>query len=286
MIALAGILLLAVAAHPGWIVRAGGVAQGSSDVDLRASWVTDSDISLLAAMPEIRKLDLSLTRISDRGMRGLRTVPGIEDLNLSFAEMVGDEGTSALRNWKHLRRLNLRGTKITDATLEMLGNMTTLESLDIGYAQLTDAGLEYLSSLTKLRSVSMGGNKLTDAGLQFLRQLPQVQFLDISGAQRTDSGLWSITLSEQGVDAIAGVSELKELRVGGTALAVNGLRKFAALPRLERLSLQGCKRIGHESVPVLAGMTRLRWLDLKDTGLGEEDMAALRQALPLCEILR
>lgn len=277
-------LFFLFAADPAWITQAGGVVQGSS-VDLRASWVTDSDIALLAKMPELRKLDLSLTRISDRGLRALRPASNITDLNLSFAEMVGDEGTSALRNWKHLTHLNLRGTKITDATLEMLGGLQSLEALDIGYAQLTDAGTDYLTSLPKLRELSLGGNKLTDAGLQFLRQLPQVRYLDIAGAQRTDSGLWSITLSEQGVDAIAGIMDLTELHAGGTTLAANGLRKMQSLPRLERLSLQGCKRVTHDATPVLAAMKKLRWLDLKDTGLTEDDIAALRKALPDCTIL-
>ena len=276
---LAGVLLLAAAGDPGgWIARAGGVAQGGF-VDLRASWVTDSDIALLAKMPELRKLDLSLTRITDRGLRALRPAAGVVELNLAFDEQVGDEGTSALRGWKQLARLNLRGTKITDATLEMLGGLTTLEALDIGYAQLTDVGLDYLTSLSRLTWISMGGNKLTDTGLQFLRQLPQVTYLDIAGTQRTDSGLWSITLAEQGVDAIAGMAELRELHAGGTALSVNGLRRLAGLPKLERLSLQGCKKIGHESVGVLTGMKGLRWLDVKDTGLSAEDVAAVRAGL-------
>jgi len=281
---IAGLLLLAVAADPGWIARAGGVKQGDT-VDLRASWVTDSDIPLLAKMPELKKLDLSLTRITDRGLRGLRPAAGITDLNLEFAEAAGEEGTSALRGWKHLTRLNLRGTKITDATLEVLGGLTTLEALDIGYAQLTDVGLDWLTSLTKLQEIRLGGNKLTDAGLQFLRQLPQLTYLDIAGSQRTDSGLWSITLAEQGVDAIASVSSLRELHAGGTALAANGLKKLQTLPHLERLSLQGCKKVAKDAVPALAGFKGLKWLDVTGTGLTDEDVTALRQMLPACEIL-
>ena len=236
-------------------------------------------------MPDLRKLDLSLTRISDRGLRALRPAPGIADLNLSFAEQVGDEGTSAIRNWKHLTRLNLRGTKVTDATLEMLAGVTSLEALDIGYAQLTDVGLDHLTSLTRLRELSMGGNKLTDNGLQFLRQLPQITYLDLAGVQRTDSGLWSITISEPGLDAIASVNDLRELHVGGSAISGSGLKKLSGM-KIERLSLQGCRKVGHESVAVLSAMKQLRWLDLKDSGLNEQDLADLRKVLTRCEILR
>ncbi|HVW87648.1 MAG TPA: hypothetical protein VHB50_23335 [Bryobacteraceae bacterium] len=286
------VLLLAAAVPPSsWITDAGGVFQRGTDgkitaVDLRASWVTDSDMPQLARMPDVKKLDLSLTRLSDRGLRALRPAPGIEELNLSFAEQIGDEGASAIRNWKRLTRLNLRGTKITDATLEMLAGVTSLRSLDIGYAQLTDVGLNNLTSLTNLRELSMGGNKLTDNGLEFLRQLPQIAYLDLAGTQRTDSGLWSITISDPGLEAIASVSDLRELHIGGTALSANGLKKLAALSKLERLSLQGCKRIGHDAEPVLAGFTNLRWLDVHDTGLSQEDIGALQKALPRCQILK
>src|SRR5689334_21327613 len=160
------------------------LAFAEDTLDLRASWVTDADMPRIAAIQDLRRLDLSLTRISDRGLRALKTAPGIEDLNLYFAEQISDESTAIFRNWKHLKKLNLRGTKITDNTLDILGGVQTLESLDIGWAQITDTGLDHLSTLTNLRWLTMGGNKLTDTALQFLRTMPQLEYLDIGGMQR------------------------------------------------------------------------------------------------------
>src|SRR5262249_19029909 len=70
-------LAYAAAVETGWIEKAGGTVTRDSAghvtaVDLRASWITDSDMSALARMPDLKRLDLSLTRISDRGMRTLR----------------------------------------------------------------------------------------------------------------------------------------------------------------------------------------------------------------------
>src|SRR4051812_28567957 len=84
------------ATDPAWIVDKGGaVAREKSGkitgVDLRASWVTDSDIADLAKMPDLKSLDLSLSRISDHGLRSLRTAPAITDLNLYFAEQITDD---------------------------------------------------------------------------------------------------------------------------------------------------------------------------------------------------
>src|SRR6185436_9902531 len=144
------------AVDSGWIERAGGSISRDAEgrvvgVDLRAGWATDSDMPLLAQMKDLKRLDLSLTRISDRGLRALKSAPAIEELNLYFAEQISDEGAAIVKGWKHLRALNLRGTKITDSTLEFLSGVPTLESLDIGWAQFTDTGLEHLSSLTNLK---------------------------------------------------------------------------------------------------------------------------------------
>src|SRR5690242_17150821 len=74
-----------------WITDAGGAiardnAGRITGVDLRSSWATDADIGDLAGIPDLKTVDLSLSRISDRGLRSLRTAPGIVDLNLYFAE--------------------------------------------------------------------------------------------------------------------------------------------------------------------------------------------------------
>jgi Leucine-rich repeat (LRR) protein len=283
-------LAFAAAADVGWIERAGGLVVRDSGgrvvaIDLRSSWIMDSDMPALANLPDLRRLDLSLTRISDRGLRALKTAPAIEDLNLYFAEQVGDEGTAILRNWKRLKRLNLRGTKITDSTLEVLAGITTIEWLDIGWAQVTDTGLDHLSSLTNVRSLTMGGNKLTDSALQFLRQMPQIEYLDIGGTQRTDSGLWSLLLTDAGVQAIATVTELRELRLAGTNVTGRGLAMLKSLPKLERLNLQGCKRLRDDAAATLAEFKQLQVLDLKETGLSEQAAASIRASLAHCQVL-
>jgi len=279
----------AVAADPSWVSRAGGVvtrdAQGRiTGVDLRSSWVTDSDLRDLAQLPNLATLNLSLTRITDHGMKELKDAPAIVDLDLQYAEQVTDEGVSAIRGWKHLRRLNLRGTKITDMTLGHLGGMPTLESLDIGFVQFTDSGLENLVLLPNLKELAIGGNKLTDTGLRFLRQLPQLTYLDVSGAQRTDSGLWSVSMTELAMDSLATLKELRELRMAGSPVSSRWLERLKSLQKLERLTLQDSRRLGDDAVPVLAGFPNLRWLDLKGSAITDKGVADLRRQLPNCQI--
>jgi Leucine Rich Repeat (LRR) protein len=269
----------------GWIASAGGIASRARDgkivaVDLRASWVTDSDLSDLARLPSLSRLDLSLTRITDHGLQQLKNAPGITDLNLRYAELITDEGLVAVKGWKHLKRLNLRGTKITDTTLQHLSGVTSLEALDIGFVQVTDVGLDALTSLPNLKELVIGGNKLTDVGLQPLRQMPGLIFLDLSGAQRTDSGLWSISLTEPGLEAVATLKSLRHLRLNGTGVSTLGLEKLRSLIQLEQLDLQGCSRIGDDAAPVLAAFPALHAVDLTGTLVTGKEIAALRRARP------
>jgi Leucine-rich repeat (LRR) protein len=290
LIALFGAALLAATGPTDWIADAGGAVTLDSagrivSVDLRASWVTDSDMAALAGMPNLARLDLSLTRISDHGLQQLKTAPAITDLNLCYAELITDAGLSTVKGWKHLKRLNVRGTKVTDTTLQHLSAVTSLESLDIGSAQITDVGLDLITSLPNLKELTIGGNKLTDNGLLPLRQLPGLTYLDLSGSERTDSGLWSVSLSEPGLDAIDTLRNMRWLRLNGTLISARGLERLKDLAHLERLDLEGCKRVGDDAAPVLASFPSLRAVDLTGTSFTEKGVAALRHAKPDCKIV-
>jgi Leucine-rich repeat (LRR) protein len=281
---------LALTPDSDWITQAGGAvtqdrAGRITGVDLRSSWVTDSDLPRLAKLPHLTNLDLSLTRITDRGLQQLKNAPGIVVLNLYYAEQITDEGMAAVKGWKRLKRLNLRGTKVTDTTLEHLSGVTTLEALDVGFAQITDIGLDHLASLPNLTELAIGGNKLTDTGLQALRQLPGLTSLDLSGSQRTDSGLWSITMTEVGLDAINTLKGLRELRLDGMPVSTRWLERLRVLARIERLNLQGCKRVGDDASPLLASWPALRILDLKGTAMTQRGVSDLRRAKPKAQIL-
>ncbi len=287
------LLLLAtplhIRANPDWITAAGGTvtrdrAGNVIAIDLRASWVTDADLPQLAALPHLAQLDLSHTRITDHGLQQLKNAPAITELNLYYAEQITDEGMAAVKGWKKLKRLNLRGTKVTDTTLEHLAAVTTLEALDVGYAQITDVGLDRLTPLQNLRELTIGGNKLTDVGLQALRQLSGLTSLSLGGDQRTDSGLWSISLTDAGLDAIRTLQNLRELRLDGMPVTHRWLEKLKGLPKLERLSLQRCKRLDDAAAVILGALPTLRAVELTGTAVTEKGLADLRRAKPGVQI--
>jgi len=306
LLLVSAVLALAQTEDVKWVEELGGkvvrdTAGRVTGIDLRASWVTDTDLRKLASLPQLTHLDLSLTRITDQGMQELKNAPGIVDLNLYYAEYVTDEGLAAVKGWKKLKRLNVRGAKISDTTLDHVSGITTLESLNVGAALVTDVGIERLASLPNLKELSIGGNELGDIGLQGLRQLPGLTYLDLSGRQGTDSNVWSVSMSDVGLAAVLTLKELRELRLGcaGVGVGVEGqrfatvsnmnvsaswLEKMKTLPKLEKLKLQGCDRVDDQAIPALAALPSLREVDLKGTAVTEKGVAALRAAKPKAQI--
>ena len=290
------------AADAAWIEDLGGAVERNESgnvigVDLRATWVTDTDLRKLAELQKLTWLDLSLTRITDQGMQELEDLPNIVELDLRFTEYVTDEGLAAIKGWKKLEKLNIHGTKISDTTLEHISGITTIESLDVGSSMVTDVGLEQLSSLPKLRELTIGGNELGDAGLQALRLLPGLTYLDLNGRQGTDSNVWTISMSDRGLEAVLTLENLQELRFGCTTLGVGRegerfatvnmmdvtsrwLEQLKDLRKLEKLKLQGCNRVDDESASILASFPALKEVDLKGSGVTEKGVAALRAAKP------
>src|SRR6476469_10802822 len=111
-----------------WIVKLGGLVErdGSDDVvavNLAGRWINDSEMIDLAALPKLERLDLSHTRISDEGLLHLRPARQIQDLNLLYAEQITDQGINAIRDWRALKKRNVRGTRISDGTLAIVAKL-------------------------------------------------------------------------------------------------------------------------------------------------------------------
>lgn len=306
LLLLCAVSALAASANTGedtqWISDLGGSvirnAQGSvTGVILRGSWVSDSDLRRLEQYPALTDLDLSLTHITDEGMQEIKTLRGVTDLNLYFAQYVTDEGVAAIKDWKKLKRLNLQGTKAGDSALEHIAGIATLESLNVGSTLMTDVGLERLTSLPNLKELTMGGNELGDAGLQALRQMPGLTYLDLSGRQGNDKNVWTIAMTKLGLGAVLTLKNLHELRFActSTAIGIEGakfgevstlsvteewLEQMKSLPQLQVLQVQGCSRINDNAITAILALPTLREADLKGTSVTEQGAAKLRAAKP------
>jgi Leucine-rich repeat (LRR) protein len=252
-------------------------AQGNIiELDLTSTWVTDGDLGKVAQMRHLRKLDLSLTRVTDAGLEQLKGLENVVDLNCYYAERLTEDGIAHLRGWKYLEHLGLRGTKVTSQVFEHLAHLTSLRSLDLGFTQIEDEGFEHLASLTRLEKLSIGGNRLSGACLLLLKQLPALVDLDVSGIQRVDSGLWGLPLTAENLARIGQLRQLRALNLAGATLADRGVDR-PGHPEAERAELR--------DLTALAGLINLERLDLTRQPVTAEAISGL-SALPKLQELR
>ena len=133
--------------------------------------------------------------------------------------------------------------------------------------------------------------------------MPGLTYLDLSGRQGTDSNVWAISMSDIGLEAVLTLTQLRELRFGCTSIGVGiegakfatvsmmsvtsrWLEKMKALPKLQRLKLQGCDRVDDTAVPILASLAGLEEVDLKGTAVTDKGIAALRAARPKLRVFQ
>ena len=282
-IAFAGVL---AAADLDWITALGGRADRDDSgqviaVNLRASWVSDGDLLELARMPKLQRLDLSRTRISDKGLAYLKTASRLREVNLSYAERIGDPAHAVIKEWKQLTRLSLRGTVVADETAAAAASLPVLETLDLADTIVGDPGVEALAAAPKLRQLSLGNVRTSEVGYQSLRQLTGLLQLDISGGKHRGSN----TLSERSVQAIASLKQLKALKLGHIRIPSKHFALLTALTNVEDLGLEFSPDVDDSAIQHLAAWKSLRRVDVTGTKVTAEGVATLRAQRPDCKIL-
>ena len=279
-------LIALLAINTAWIDALGGRIESAGNgevtgVNLRASWITDSDLIELARMPQIERLDLSQTRISDQGLAYLKTATKLVEVNLAYAEKIGDPAHAVIKHWKNLRKLNLRGTVIADETAASAASLPELEVLDIADTIVGDVGVEALAAAQKLKVLSMGNIRMSEVGFQSLRQLTTLSHLDLSGKRHQGPA----NISARGIEAIASLRQLKVLKLGHTKFPAKSFSALTAMPAIEGLGLEFCPEVNDETLKLLGSWKSLRWVDLHATKVTAEGVAALRKERPDVQVL-
>jgi internalin A len=287
--------VLSAADPSGWIASLGGKVERDAKgnivaVNLRGSWVSDVELIDIARLPKLERLDLSHTRITDEGMLNLKSATGIREMNLYYAELVTDQGMSAIRNWTMLRRLNVRGTRIANGTLEIVSRLPHLEALDIANTQVTDNGLDLLIALTGLKELAIGRTRSGgEMDLSFLRMMPSLTALDLSGARPLPPDMGGAgrrprpatpPVPQKTIEALAELKNLRTLRLGFSGISAADLKSLTVLTNVEKLGLEECPRVDDAAVAQLAQWKSLKYLDIQATHTTPAAVDALRKTKP------
>jgi hypothetical protein len=276
-----------------WILKLGGqvrrdVSGDIVEVNLRGRWVSTTEIVNLLQYKKLVRLNLSHTRIADSDLLYLRPAIQIQELNVSYSEHITDIGMSVIKDWKHLKRLDVSGTQVADATLTVLSRLTALESLDVAGSEVTDDGVQELLPLTNLKHLGLGRSQFSEGASEVLGLLDNLQSLDLSGPRdrRNRRGGSGDRMAQPVVKAVAQLHDLRILRVGHSGADFAALQAWAlAIKKLERLGLENCARIDDTAVTAIEGWRSLKQVDLQGTRVTAARIDQLRKSRPDLKVL-
>lgn len=140
-----------------------------------------------------------------------------------------DEHIPALR-MRPLRELILYETRITDATLAEIADLTKLEVLDLGKTSISGDGLHNLRRMQRLKQLSVAWNDINDAHLEHLVVFPWLEKLYLGGTSITNAGLKHVVK----------IRSLKMLAIDGTKIGDDGIKQLSALGQLKMVIITGC----------------------------------------------
>jgi hypothetical protein len=259
--------------------------------------VTDEWLRHLAGLPDLRRLELSGTAVSDVGLAALRDLKNLEWLNVCLTPVtnaglkhlagltnlrrlvicstrVTGSGFKDVPDWPKIESINLHSCPVSDEGLAALSRFKNLQRLEIVHSRVTDAGLKHLGKLTNLRQLHVASHGTTRAGLGFVANLGKLVQLD----------LYEELASNEGLAQVGKLTGLKILNLHVGPADDAGLASLRQLRGLEELTLGGLGKVTDAAVEHLIRLKGLKRLQVNGTRITDAGFKRLRQALPTTEI--
>jgi hypothetical protein len=122
----------------------------------------DAEVEILATLPDIERLVLRQSPVSDAGFAALGRCTRLEDLNVPQAAGTA-AGIMALESLPNLRRLRLGGPNLAGPDVaRAIARLPALTSLHLIDVAIGDEGLAALAELTTLRNLYLDGAGVSD----------------------------------------------------------------------------------------------------------------------------
>jgi hypothetical protein len=129
--------------------------------------VGDACARSLAQFPTLRNLELHMTGLTDEGLAALGVLP-VEVLWLG--PRITDRGMQTVGTFRSLKHADICAHLVTDEGVRALAGMEELEVLWLTRSRITDASIAVLSQLTALRELNVSCTEITAQGLRELRR--------------------------------------------------------------------------------------------------------------------
>jgi hypothetical protein len=123
----------------------------------------DAEAAILATLPDVERLVLRESPLSDAGFRALANCRSLADLNVPQAACTA-AGIASLETLPNLRSLRLGGANLTGPDVaRAVARLPRLRSLHLIDVAIGDDGLDALTELSALRNLYLDGAGVSDA---------------------------------------------------------------------------------------------------------------------------
>lgn len=164
-------------------------------------------------------------RLRGQGLLYLKAFPELEELNLNYCP-INDLDTCYLRYYE-LKKLALKGTRITDLSFEILKHISSLTHLELGETNVSDACSNYLKNFS-LEYLDLSQTNISARSLRNISSCENLQHLNLD--------LTSIKIED--LIHLKAFKKLKSLKISHLKLSNQQFEDLLkTLPKLDKLSL-------------------------------------------------
>ena len=157
--------------------------------------------------------------------------------------------------------------------LDQLATMKDLKYLVITRTDASDAGFKNFQKMERLVRLDVSSSEVTGSFLSSWGNFPNLKTLELSHCP----------INTEHLKNLRNIPQLKHLDLRSSRLSAAATTYLSKCAKLERLAIAENKDIRNESLLPLQNLSRLKELDLTDTGVTEAGLASLK-ALPLTRL--
>jgi Leucine-rich repeat (LRR) protein len=207
-------------------------------------------------IPQLERIDFRGKDVSSRDIAVLTQCQTLEDLEAVGLRgtRITDESLEYLSELKNVRILDLGNTGVTGHGLRHVARMTGLQCLWLDETLIDDHSLACLANLKQLRLLSLRRTRIDWSGLAHVGRLPHLEDLSLS----------STSVTNESLSSLAGLPCLQTLRLNQTPISAQGVERLRGIASLQDLYVARTK-VTDEAISHLASMMSLRTLDVRET---------------------
>ena len=240
---------------------------------LRGVNITDKSIDSIAKLKDLVYLDISNTKITNKGLEQIESELNLFEFKLG-GKNVDAKSLSIVGKMKNLRELELYHLKdIARKDFAPLANLRRLNKFDINSSKIEPGSLSFLGKI-KVKHIVISSTSISTEDLRTVSKLPLISLK-----------LLRLKMRPQDFKYIAKIKSLSELDLTKCYMNDKHMQYISKIKNLKTLIIRE-NLITENGLQYLKDMKSLKVLDIrKCPGLKETSSKKLASLLPGCKIL-